>query len=182
MPLGLFNLLTHYVYETSDLMRREDLTFSVYNKHSEKYEPVYVHNISSKLLKKDPVTKYTGMTLQMYYALFLLGMVAHFIVVLIVDVMKNKKFNKYVVNNTISLEGALSTHSPRSSNLRPSDTFKKCQNWNFFSSISHAFTSYVIPEVSIDWDESEECDGMQNAADVIKVSYINMNQISRTTK
>lgn len=91
VPLGLFKLLIHWVYEVADLGFDRRITwqeyevnvdgsynyerpvkFSIYNPTTNNFKTVYLKNISSELLTKEPYTKYTGFSLSVYYAMFVL--------------------------------------------------------------------------------------------------------------
>ena len=105
VPLGLFNLLTHWVYETVDLKWREfeydsywdgtldyekPIKFAIYDETQQKYNQIYLKNISKELLTKDPYEKYTGLTLGWYYTIFICGVVCHVFLVSLLDVIVKK--------------------------------------------------------------------------------------------
>ena len=148
IPLGLFNLLIHWVYETTDLTWREQLVYSEFNNDVKQYELIFLKNISSKLISTDDSTQYTGLSLKSYYAIFCMGMIVHFILVFGMDVLKNKRIRKRLAITTenINLEHVDS---------RTKTLWRKYNHRGLFSSFMQAFTSYVIPDISADWDEDD---------------------------
>merc|ERR1712062_919958 len=82
--------------------------------------------------KTIPITNYTGLTMKTYYVIFLVGMMFHFLVMLIKHTKEVSKMDH---------------ESP-----------KKKQRRSSISPFLRAFTSFVIPEVSKDWDEIEGLD------------------------
>ena len=96
--------------------------------------------------EKIPITKYTGLSMKTYYVIFLFGMLFHFLLMLV----------KLTIN---------------SSQIHNQSTGKNSK-FTETSSFLRAFTSFVIPEVSCDWDENETMEhSSRDYKDVIEVSY-----------
>ena len=146
VPLGLYNLLAHYQYESrgfswndTNIYYFENLDYLDKTEIRYTTEKVYSGNTTI------PITKYTGLPMQTYYVIFLLGMVFHFLLML----LKRSKESSQIQNQ------------PTTKNSEITET----------PSFLRAFTSFVIPEVSYDWDEYKTMNhSPEDHKDVIEVS------------
>ena len=162
VPLGLYNLLAHYQYEANGFSWQEDSIREVLVQGDKTKDiPVFLADVTNSNQTSDaiPITKYTGLSMKTYYVIFLLGMLLHFLIMLVKDLARNKSIN---ISNT----------KQKNEFSMPKGQFKMgFAEKNWFSSFLRAFTSYVIPEVSIDWDENQ--DGLHlEEKNVIEVSII----------
>lgn len=132
IPMGLFNLLVHWYYETANVewrgssVKSPDLPFgySEFNTSTGQYDFVNIEDIKEQLLSKDKegrLLKYTGLSLGQYYAVFFSGLILHYLLVLLILRLK-----------------AIFTEEKR-------------MNINGMY-LSHVFSSIVLPEVFEDWD------------------------------
>ena len=169
VPLGLFNILIHWVYEVADYGFNRTITwqeyevnsdgsydyerpvkFSIYDPETNDFEIIYLKNITSELLTKEPYTKYTGFSLSVYYALFIIGVIIHCLVVAIYDWTSQP--HKYLSEFSDSGENKVPLtrlESQMKGNAKNAD--------NIFI---HCFTTIVISDVLKDWDEydgAERC-------------------------
>ena len=156
VPLGLFNFLTHWVYETVDLKWREyeyhaswdgsvdhekPIKFAIYDYTQQKYNQIYLKNITGQLITTDPYSKYTGLTLGWYYAIFILGVFLHLLFVTKLDNNGRKDRLIYI---------------PASK-----------KNW--ITNITNACSSLLVPEISNDWDARLNVDERDGAKSIIQV-------------
>ena len=63
VPLGMFEFLIHYKYETTNTPWREELAYSVFKIDMQEYETIFLSNITSELLTSRSVTHYIGFEL-----------------------------------------------------------------------------------------------------------------------
>ena len=83
------------------------------------------------------------------------------------EIIKNRKLGKYYTDTTenINLEtGSLTTKR----------FWRKFEKKKYFYSLIHAFTSFVTPEISEDWDEHEVILQMDGQTNFLSVSRVNM--------
>jgi len=133
VPLGLYNLLAHYQYESQGFLWNDTSIYNFENLDNlNKTEYIVTTENVDSGTEKIPITKYTGLSMKTYYVIFLFGMLFHFLLML-------------VKLTTESSEIHIQTTSK---NSKVTET----------SSFLRAFTSFVIPEVSSDWDENETMD------------------------
>ena len=146
VPLGLYNLLAHYQYESQGFLWNDTNIYNFENLDNlNKTEYIVTTENVDSGTEKIPITKYTGLSMKTYYVIFLFGMLFHFLLML-------------VKLTTESSEIHIQTTSK---NSKVTET----------SSFLRAFTSFVIPEVSSDWDENETMDhSPRDYKDVIEVS------------
>jgi hypothetical protein len=130
VPLGLYNLLAHYQYEYNGFQWNEDALDRMYNGIGEQSENVYLANVTYTEKGPISITKYTGLSMKSYYVIFLFGMLAHFLLMFIKSINDTSK---------------LTNQSEKKFSLK-----------NWFFPVLRAFTSFVLPEVSTDWDENAE--------------------------
>ena len=179
VPLGLFNFLTHCVYENMNKNQgltwrefdenQEPVKFSTFNENEDRYEFVEIRNISSMLLTNSSYTKYTGMTLQMYYILFIVGTILHLSIVTILDIILQKRFRKCNYVNRLIKQAKNRVNS----NKKIMKSLKELEHWNWFVPIIHSLASFGYPETSRDWDDIEEDYTTLKAKQILKVCKIN---------
>ena len=109
------------------------------------YDVASTYQVIHSKDKTIPITDYTGLTMKTYYVIFLVGMMFHFLVMLIKNTKEESKMNHQLP--------------------------QKKQKRRSISPFLRAFTSFVIPEVSTDWDEIDGldhyCGGYENVVEVI---------------
>jgi len=125
VPLGLYNLLAHYKYDSNGFHWEDNIV--IYSDDMNRSDSVFRHRYSED--GQIPITKYTGLTTKTYYVIFLVGILFHFLVMLV-------KYTK---------EGSKS----------PNQSLNKDVTKNKILPFLRAFSSFVIPEVSTDWDENQ---------------------------
>ena len=157
--IGLYNLLAHFQYETKGFQWQEDSLYSMLNKEVLPYDTVFLANLTSQTNEPISVTKYTGLTMKNFYVIFLVGMMVHFLVMFVKDVIKSTKMKKYYSELLNEIPSSIN----HCSQINTSEIAEKMINCSWFASLLRAFTSYVIPEVSTDWDENIEFDVVKGA-------------------
>ena len=130
VPLGLYNLLAHYQYESQGFSwDGGEANYSQGSSDFRTHDGVSTNQVIHSEDKTIQITNYTGLTMKTYYVIFLFGMMFHFLLMLM----------KYTRE-----ESKMSHQLPKKKLKRRSIT-----------PFLRAFTSFVIPEVSTDWDEIE---------------------------
>ena len=163
VPLGLFNILTHWVYE--NVKERHGLTwrkydesrnpvkFSIFDGVKDQYDILEIKDIAPRLLTDEHYTKYTGLTLQMYYVLFIVGMFVHFAVVILLDMVLKQHFGQRHYVKRISEQ---TNNKQKDLKIPDRKNNTNSERWNWFAPVIHSLTSFAIPETSRDWDDLEE--------------------------
>ena len=173
--LGLFNFLTHLTYENMSKDRgivwKENgegnipLRFSTFDEDDEQYHTLYLSNITSRLLTNADYSKYTGMPLQMYYIIFLVGVFLHLGIVFSCNVMMKRRFDQHdrvmTILNKLKFRKCISPETIRN--------FEKLKYWNWFVPFIHSMVSFGFPQTSLDWDEVEKYDSVTKAKHILKV-------------
>ena len=155
IPMGLFNLLEHWFYETANLEWRNGLSYSIFNTTTEIYEDTRIDDIKDKLLSKDKegtLLKYTGLALRQYFLIFMAWIILHYLLIMVMIILK-KRFG-FEEDNEIDLKNIHETSEVEESRK----TIKKTENskyhrfWRKY--MTYVFSSIVVPEISDDWDKS----------------------------
>jgi hypothetical protein len=174
ISIGLFNLLAHYKYEASGFQWEEEELRNVQCKKTQPYTSVFCTNVTFQYEQNISVEKYTGFSMKDYYILFLIGMLLHFLVIFVKELKQNKPKNSKPHQGT--LNGIkLDSINNNELSLKPSilDGYKHSRGlseYDWFSSFFRAFTSFVMPEVSKDWDEDTNTDMHQDEdKNIVKV-------------
>ena len=145
VPLGLFNILTHWVYETVNVTWREydesgsPVKFSIYDSIEDQYEIVEIKDIAPRLLTNEHYAKYTGLTLQMYYALFVVGIFVHVAVVFLLDMVSRQHYRQRSYVTTIS--GKPNNNKKIDLEYPEPINETNLEHWNWFVSFIHSHAS-----------------------------------------
>jgi hypothetical protein len=186
VPLGMFELLIHYKYETTNTSWREELVYSVFNKETQEYETIFLSNITSELLSSIPVTHYIGLELGHYYILFLIGILLHIIGIVAMEEIKRirqkkqKKTRETSGNNAENMEWKWNGNfeSKTSQNLtsrgllsEPTTLNDNTERKNLVYSVINASTTLISPVVSSDWDDAEFAEDVRSSNDFLMVNF-----------
>ena len=170
VPLGLFNILGHWIYEnlgqSQGLRWREydenqtPIAFSAFDQATNDYHIINIKDIAPNLLTNDPYTKYTGLTLGGYLALFTAGIFAHILVVLVPDIARRFLFNKQEIYQNVIETSTSQIHDRKMSE-------------SFMLSCLRSLTTIVIPEPVVDWDDvGGEVEDRVDQNEILKVRNI----------
>ena len=176
VPVGLFNILTHWVYENMNqrhgLIWREydqdgnPVKFSSFNHNKGEFEVVEMRNLAPTLLTNSNYTKYTGLSLFWYYILFLTGMLGHLSVVMKLEVLFLKSFNEKMENAAENNEDeSLKTRLKKLPALKRKEPKAANRFLVFFDSLM----ALVLTTPFTDWDEINEEENMVKEHDIVKV-------------
>ena len=153
VPLGLFNILSHWIYETvgqtQGLRWREydenqnPIAFSVFDQETNNYRIINITDITPTLLTNVPYTKYTGLKLGGYLALFTAGIFVHIMLVLVPDIARI-----FLPNEQKKGQNVIETSSSQID-----DYMAVKISEGFMLSFLRSLTTIVIPEPIVDWDD-----------------------------
>ena len=85
-----------------------------------------------------------------YYVIFLIGMATHFLLMTLKDVVFQTGRENHFINGAMYKNAKV--------NL-PKEEEASVANNRWFTSFLRAMTSYVLPELSMDWDERTQRNG-----------------------
>ena len=100
-------MLAHWTEENKEIKFDKSVKgFSVFNQTSGTYQNYDMEKFQEKVMTNDGYEKYTGMSLQNYYLMFLVGIVVHYIIVTIITLasykLHKKIFSFAIVNHVFS--------------------------------------------------------------------------------
>ena len=151
IPLGLWNLLAHYQYESNGFRWKEDVVDDIFNEERTQSGRIFLSDVTvSESEEEISITKYTGLTMKNYYAIFLIGMATHFLLMMLKDVVLQTGKEKHLTNGAIYKDAKVDL---------PTEEEESVANDRWFTSFLRAITSYVLPELSMDWDERPQRNG-----------------------
>ena len=152
IPLGLWNLLAHYQYESNGFRWKKDELDDIFNQERTQSGRIFLSDVAiSESEEEISITKYTGLTMKTYYVIFLIGMATHFLLMMLKDVVFQTRREKHFMNGAIYKDAKV--------NLPKEEEEESVANNRWFTSFLRAITSYVLPELSVDWDERTQRNG-----------------------
>ena len=143
--------MAHYQYESNGFRWKKDELDDIFNQERTQSGRIFLSDVAiSESEEEISITKYTGLTMKTYYAIFLIGMATHFLLMMLKDVVFQTGREKYFISEEIYKGATVDL---------PNEEEELVVKNRWFTSFLRGITSYVLPELSMDWDERTQRNG-----------------------